>query len=48
MVLGVDFCISDTDGTGDQDKMSSLVPGKWEFRKREHLVSVKLGDAHGQ
>jgi hypothetical protein len=48
MTLGLDLCISGTDTPGSQDKLTSLVPGTWDNRKREHLVPMKLCDSQGK
>ena len=48
MVLGLDYCISGSLNPGAQDMMTSLVPGPWLFRQREHLVPMKLCDAAGK
>lgn len=48
LLLGMDFCMSDTDNPGLQDTISSLVPGPWAGQTREHLVPLKLGDSQGK
>ena len=48
MTFGLDLCISGTDSPGSQDKMTSLVPGPWDCRQREHLVLMRLCDSKGK
>ena len=48
MILRMDVRISDTDTPGCQDTMSSLFIQKWEGRKKECMVEVKLGNTKGK
>ncbi|MCC7350052.1 MAG: hypothetical protein IT446_05730 [Phycisphaerales bacterium] len=50
MRIGYDVSLSDSDQTGDsiQDKLTSLMPDKWELRNPDHLVEGVLASGDGK
>jgi hypothetical protein len=47
-LIAVDIRLSDSDGTNDQESMTSLYPAAWKGRKREKMIPVFLGDTSGK